>query len=363
MSSWPLFFIALALSLFGALMIYSASAVLGLKEADNPLLYLQKHALFLGVGWLLYFIIAEVNVLKLAKQRHLILFGILILLLSVMIPGLGHTGGGAERWIRLGPMTFQPSELVRLLIVFYMASTLVEKSSRLDSFNKGFLPLLIVVSLVMFLLLLQPDFGAAMGVFLLSASLWFVGGLPLGYFAGLLLFSVPAVLVILFQESYRAERVFAFLDPWSDAQGGGFQLIQSLMGVYEGGWMGLGLGNSEQKLFYLPKAHNDFIFSVVGEELGVFGLALVILLFCALMVVAARIARLQISHLGYLMAMGLAVFFSLPAILNMMVALGLLPTKGMALPFFSSGGSSLVVSMMALGVLQSLHRRRDEELI
>lgn len=356
LSHRPLFFLMLVLSLFGLVMIYSASAVLGMQRFGDGMYYVKKQTMFLGVGLILYFAVAQFNVLQWLKARLLFLMVGFLLLLAVLIPGLGVSAGGAQRWISLGVFSVQPSELVRLLLVFYLAATLAVKQDRLHSFNKGFMPLLVVTSLLMFMLLLQPDFGGAMGIFLLSVAMWFVGGVPISFLAGLAVLAAPAVVFVLFQASYRAERVMTFLNPWRDPQGSGFQVIQSFAAFYEGGWTGVGLGNSTQKLFYLPEAHTDFIFSLIGEELGVLGVFFVVALFVALLWMGSRVARIQKSSMGYYLATGITLFLCVPACLNMMVAMGLLPTKGLPLPFLSAGGSSLLVSLMALGALQSLYR-------
>jgi cell division protein FtsW len=213
----------------------------------------------------------------------------------------------------------------------------------------------------MILLILQPDFGSAMSIFMVSVALWFVGGVPMAYLGGLFILSLPAVLLLVMRASYRAKRVITFLDPYSDPQGAGFQVIQSFMAFFQGGWTGVGLGNSQQKLFYLPEAHTDFIFSILGEELGVAGVVAVVGLFLLLLFQGARITRAQHSTIGYYLGAGVTLFLALPAMLNMMVTMGMLPTKGLPLPFFSSGGSSLLVSLAALGVLQSLDARRNED--
>ena len=279
--------------------------------------------------------------------------------LLVMLPGLGSTGGGAQRWISLGFLRFQPSELVRLLLVFYLSATLVAKSEKMNHFNKGFLPLLVVTCLLMGLLLLQPDFGGAMNVLALSLVLWFVGGIPMSYLLGLGVLILPAVAVVAMNQAYRAKRVFTFLEPYEDIQGSGFQVIQSFLAFLNGGWTGVGIGNSQQKLYYLPKAHTDFIFSVLGEEMGVVGIVVVVSLFVGLLFLGMRIARSQRENFGYYLGIGLTLFLVLPALLNMMVTMGLLPTKGLPLPFFSSGGSAFLSALMALGALQALHRRAD----
>lgn len=360
-SNKTLLAIGLALSCFGLVMVYSSSAVLGMQKYGDGLYFVKRQLLPFFVGWGLYFLISQISVLKLLKLRLLYLFLSIALLVAVLLPGLGVTAGGAQRWISLVYFQFQPSEIVKVFLVFYLASTLALRQDRLSSFNKGFLPLLIVTSVLMFLLILQPDFGGAMNILLISLALWFVGGVSLSYLGGLMILSLPALLFVLFQASYRVQRVMTFLDPWKDPQGAGFQVIQSYLSFYEGGWSGLGLGNSQQKLFYLPEAHTDFIFSVVGEELGVVGVAFIVLLFAGLLVTGARIARKQASLAGYFLAIGLTVFLCLPALLNMFVALGLLPTKGLPLPFISYGRSSLMVSLVALGVMQSLSSRSEEE--
>jgi len=352
----PLFILGILLSFFGLLMIYSASAVLGMQKFGDGLFYVKKQATFLAIGWGLYFLVSQINVVKLCKGRLVFLGLGMFLLIAVMIPGLGQTAGGAQRWLSLGFITIQPSELVRLLLVFYLAGTLAIKQDRLYSFNRGFLPLLVVTSTLMLLLLFQPDFGGAMGILLLSIALWFVGGVPIPFLAGLAVLAVPAVVFVIFSASYRAERVMTFLNPWKDPQGAGFQVIQSFAAFYQGGWTGVGLGNSTQKLFYLPEAHTDFIFSLIGEELGVLGVFMVVSLFVTLLLFGSRIAKVQETVEGYYVATGVTFFLCVPATLNMMVTLGLLPTKGLPLPFFSYGGSSLLVSLISLGILQSLVR-------
>lgn len=360
-SHMPLFTIGVLLTAFGLLMIYSSSAVMGLQKYGDSLFYVKKQAVFLTIGWVLYFVIAQIPLIRWAQLRMGFLFVGLALLIAVLIPGVGMKAGGAQRWISLGFGQFQPSELARLLLVFYLAATITLRSDRLQSFNRGFLPLFIVTMTMMLLLILQPDFGGAMSVLVLSIALWFIGGVPMTYLGGLFILALPAVVLLVMNAGYRAKRIMVFLNPWADPQGAGFQVIQSYLGFFQGGWSGVGLGNSQQKLFYLPEAHTDFIFSVLGEELGVVGIVAVIGLFLSLLYCGVRITKSQISSFGFYLGTGVTLFIVLPAMLNMMVTLGLLPTKGLPLPFFSSGGSSLLVCLMALGVLQSLYAKRDED--
>lgn len=353
--------LGILLSAFGLLMIYSSSAVMGLQKYGDGLYYVKKQGAFLLLGWILYFVLAQVPWVRLSKMRMIFLFFALALLVMVLIPGVGSKAGGAQRWISMIGFRFQPSELARLLLVFYLAATLHIRANRLGSFNRGFLPLLVISGIMMLLLILQPDFGGAMSVFVLSLALWFIGGVPMAYLGGLFILMLPAILLLVMQAGYRAKRVMTFLDPWQEPQGAGFQVIQSFMAFFQGGWNGVGIGNSQQKLFYLPEAHTDFIFSILGEELGVVGVVVVVGLFLILLYQGARITRSQHSTFGYYLGAGVTLFLVLPAMLNMMVTMGMLPTKGLPLPFFSSGGSSLLVSLMALGILQSLHSRRDED--
>lgn len=361
LSHLPLFGLGLLLTAFGLLMIYSSSAVMGLQKYGDALYFVKKQSVFLIGGWILYFVVAQIPIVRLAKWRMHFLFLAVFLLLFVFIPGLGASAGGARRWLNLGFTRFQPSELARLLLVFYIAATLTLRSDRLKSFNKGFLPLLVVTGFMMLLLVLQPDFGGAMSVLLLSVALWFIGGVPMSYLLGLAILTLPAIVLIVMKAAYRAKRVLTFLDPYADAQGSGFQVIQSYLAFFNGGWTGVGIGNSEQKLFYLPEAHTDFIFSVLGEELGVVGVFLIASMFLGFLYMGSRITRSQISSFGYYLGCGVTLFIAVPAMLNMMVTLGLLPTKGLPLPFFSSGGSSILVCLLALGVLQSLNARCNED--
>ncbi len=360
-SSLPLFGLGFLLTGFGLLMIYSSSAVMGLQKYGDSLYYVKKQGLFLIGGWLLYFICAQIPFVRLVKYRMYFLGSAFLILLLVFLPGLGASAGGAQRWLNFGFTRFQPSEVARLLLVFYIAATLVMRGDRLSTFNKGFLPLLIVTGVMMSLLILQPDFGSAMSVLILSVALWFLGGVPMSYLAGLAILTLPAIALIVMKAAYRAKRVLTFLDPYADVQGSGFQVIQSFVAFFNGGWTGVGIGNSQQKLFYLPEAHTDFIFSVLGEELGVVGVVLIISLFLGILYWGARVTRAQISSFGYYLGAGMTLFIVLPALLNMMVTFGMLPTKGLPLPFFSSGGSSLLACLIALGVLQSLNARRNED--
>lgn len=357
LSNLPLFFTALGASLFGLLMIYSSSAILGMQRFSDGLFFVKNQALSLAAGWVLYFLIAQLPIYRLTRYRIFFLLGAVVILLLVFLPGLGVSAGGAQRWINLGFATFQPAEFVRLFLIFYLAGTLVEKKDKLHSFNRGFLPLLLVSSILMFLLVLQPDFGSAMSVLILSYGLWFVGGVPWGYLLGLAVLVAPAMMLVLFQASYRVQRLMTFLDPWKDPQGAGFQVIQSFMAFFEGGWLGVGLGNSQQKLFYLPEAHTDFIFSVVGEELGLFGVFIVVSLFISILYFGIQISRQQSSQVSYYLGLGLVMMLCMPALLNMMVTLGMLPTKGLPLPLLSYGRNSAMVSLIALGMLQSLNFR------
>jgi cell division protein FtsW len=279
------------------------------------------------------------------------LAGVALLLVLVLVPGVGVAMGGATRWIPLGPIHFQPSEAAKFAIAVYLAYSLEKKQSHLGTFAIGILPHLVFAGLVLALILVEPDYGTTITLGALLFAMMFVSGVRLRHLVLLLAAAVPAAWVVLMGADFRRERVLAFLDPWARAQDTAFQLIQSLLAFRAGGLTGTGLGESEQKLFYLPSAHTDFIFSVIGEEWGVLGVIVVVALFFSL-VARGVLTSLEAPDLfGRLLGIALASLIGLQACVNMGVVTGLLPTKGLTLPLVSYGGSSLVLTLAMLGVL------------
>jgi len=285
-----------------------------------------------------------------------------LLLVLVFVPKIGITAGGARRWIRLWPSTFQPSELVKLAMVIFLARYLSQPDYKTDSIYSFFIPVAIMgVFQVVFLK--EPDFGATMSLGLITLVMLIISGIRLKYPLSLTVLIIPISLKLLL-EPYRFRRILSFLDPWKDPQGGGFQLTQSFIALGSGGFSGIGLGESKQKLSFLPESHTDFIFSLVGEELGFIGASIVVCLFFFLFMRGIRIAnKAADDRFAYYLASGLSMMIALQALINFFVATGLAPTKGLPLPFVSYGGSALLVNMVAVGILLNVSRGVKETII
>jgi cell division protein FtsW len=280
----------------------------------------------------------------------------LLTLVLVLVPGLGVARGGARRWLHLGPLGLQPSEFAKLAAVLYLAASLTRKAGLLGSFRRGVLPHCLVVGLMGGLILLEPDFGTAALAAALLAVMLFAGGVPARLILAPLLMALPVAAYAVLREGYRVRRIFAFLNPELDPLGMNFQLKQSFIAFGSGGLWGRGLGESRQKMFYLPEAHTDFVFSVVGEELGLAGALLVLGLFAAVGVRGFRIALRHPDPFASLLAFGVTASLVLQAVVNVGVVLGCLPTKGLALPFLSYGGSAMIAALVQVGVLVALAR-------
>ena len=348
---------ALLLAAIGLVMVYSAS--IAMAEAERftgfkPGYFLVRHSLYLGIGLAFAFALFRVPVWLWQKASpYLFVAGILLLVL-VLIPGVGREVNGARRWMPLGIATFQPSELMKLCVVLYAADYTVRKAAFMDDFRKGFLPMFGVMTFVAFVLLREPDFGALVVVTTIAMSILFLGGLNWRLFVGLAGLLAGAFAVLILSSPYRLQRILGFMDPWADAFGKGYQLSHSLIAFGRGEWLGVGLGASVEKLFYLPEAHTDFLLAVIAEELGFAGVAAVITLFLFLVHRAFAVGRQAASLERYyaaLVAQGIGVWLAAQAFINMGVNMGLLPTKGLTLPLLSFGGTGIVVNCMALAIL------------
>jgi len=348
---------ATLLAAIGLVMVYSAS--IAMAEAERltgfrPGYFLMRHGAYLAVG--LAFAAATFRVPLWLWQKSapwLFLLGSL-LLVAVLIPGIGREVNGSRRWIPLGFMGFQPSEVMKLFAVLYAADYTVRKAAFMDDFRKGFLPMFGVMTLIAFLLLREPDFGALVVITTISMAILFLGGLNWRLFAGLAILLAAAFVVMIVSSPYRLQRILGFMDPWSDAYGKGYQLSHSLIAFGRGEWLGVGLGASVEKLFYLPEAHTDFLLAVIAEELGFAGVAAVITLFLFLVHRAFAVGRQAASlerYFAALVAQGIGVWLAAQAFINMGVNMGLLPTKGLTLPLLSFGGTGIVVNCMAVAVV------------
>ena len=344
----------IALVVLGTVMVSSASISVADRDMGEPLFFLSRHLGGLLVGCLVALTVILIPIDVWFRLNWLLLLGSMTLLIVVLLPGLGHTVNGSTRWLDIGPLTLQSSEPARLCLLLYLASYVVRHQQELGTSLLGFLKPMLVVTLACVLLLAEPDFGAAVVLTVTSMGLLFVGGARLRDFALSFLVALVALSTLALSSSYRVQRLTAFLDPWADPYASGFQLTQSLIAIGRGGWLGVGLGDSVQKLFYLPEAHTDFVFAVMAEELGFVGVTLAVFLFGVIVFRAValgpRAAALGMPFHG-LVSTGLAMTLGLQALINMGVNTGLLPTKGLTLPLISYGRTSAVVTLLSLGLL------------
>jgi cell division protein FtsW len=344
----------------GALMIYSTTSVITpvlAKKGVSEFYYFKRHLFTILIGFGFMLIAYRINPNFIKKASIPLLIFSFVLLILVFMPGIGVSAGGARRWIRLWPSTFQPSELVKLAMVIFLARYISMPGFRTDSFVSFLKPVLVMV-LFQILILKQPDFGAAMSLAFITFAMLFLSGVRLKYIASLLVLALPVVIKLAMQP-YRLKRITSFLNPWDDPQGSGFQLIQSFIALGSGGLAGVGLGSSKQKLAYLPESHTDFIFSIIGEEFGFFGVTIVIAFFLFLFIKGIEIANRTKDQFVYYLATGLSLMIALQALINFAVATGMVPTKGLPLPFISYGGSSLLVNMAAVGILLKISKGEE----
>ena len=347
---------ALLLLSIGLVMIYSASIAIAEAQfgADRAGHYLVRHSIYLAVGLMLGFIAFQVPMQIWRKGVSYLFLISVSLLVLVLVPGIGHEVNGSQRWIPLLVVNLQPSEFMKFAMILYAADYVNRKAEDLSFLLKGFLPITIVLAIVGFLLLLEPDFGAFFVVTALAMSILFLGGVSLKIFIGLISILAAGLYGLILSSPYRLDRVVAFMDPWADPYGKGYQLSHALIAFGRGEWLGVGLGGSVEKLFYLPEAHTDFILSVLAEELGFVGVTIVIILFAGLIRRAFVIGRLAAKldmPFSALVAQGIGVWIGLQAVINMGVNMGVLPTKGLTLPLLSFGGSSITAICIALAVL------------
>jgi cell division protein FtsW len=340
--------------IIGIIMVYSSSSISAADRCGTDTYYLKKQIAFAAIGFLLLFIARNIRYQLLKRFVYLILGLSIVSLILVLIPGLGKTIGGATRWLRVGPVSFQPSEFAKLSLVIFLAYSLSAKEDKMKSFSVGFLPHLLLTLFMAGLVLAQPDFGTAMMVLILFFLLVFAGGGRIKHLASCAALAAVGGYLLIITTNYRLDRLTAFLDPWKDASDTGFQIIQSFLALGSGGLWGTGLGNGTQKLFYLPEPHTDFIFSILGEELGFVGTCTIIVLFGVMIYCGIKICLKAPDLFGTYLALGITAFIGLHAAINLGVVMGLLPTKGSTLPFISYGGTSLVINLTSMGILLNI---------
>lgn len=351
-----LLMIALFLGVVGLVMIYSASGILAGKNYQDSAFFLKRQFLWMGIAFFSFLIVSRIPLDRLRDWVAPMTLVVFALLIAVLLPGIGSEVNGARRWIRLGPAAFQPSEAAKLFTVIYLSHYVVKKGDRIRDFLEGLAPALVVIGLQVALILVEPDLGMTVTILALATLLLFLGGVSFKHLASLGLLMIPLVLYWIFKTPYRRERVMSYLNPWSDPSASGFQMIQSYLALGSGGIFGNGLGEGRQKLFFLPEPHTDFIFALIGEELGLIGTLSLLLLYVFLLWKGTRIAGSVEDPFHRMLAMGTTLMMTLPALMNMGVVTGLLPTKGLALPFVSYGGSSLLMNWVAMGLLYNVSR-------
>lgn len=353
-----LLLVSAALLFVGLVMISSASIDIAEARNGNPFHYVTRHAIFIFIAMTAGFITYQIPTSWWFSSGWLLLFLALALLAIVLLPAVGKTVNGSTRWIALGSVNIQPSEIAKLFLVAYLAGYLVRRNTEIVNSWWGFIKPMLVLGFAGMLLLMEPDLGATVVIGAAFVSMMFLGGAKLGRFVILLIVCVLLLVLLIQLQPYRLERLIGYTDPWEHQFGAGYQLTQSLIAFGRGEWLGVGLGNSVQKQFYLPEAHTDFVYAILAEEFGLLGSLLMVGLFSILVIRGLSIASLaqrQGRFFSAYFAYGLSMLIAVQAFINMGVNMGLLPTKGLTLPLVSYGGSSLVVSCMIIGVLLRIH--------
>ncbi len=356
----PLLFVVAGMVVFGLLMVYSSSFIYAQERTGDGFAFIKKQLFFAVAGFVGMLAICRVNYRKWSDWAYPALGVATLLLVLVLIPGVGAKVGGAQRWIRLGFLNFQPGELAKFAVLIFVARQLVRKQDRIRKLVPGMLSHFIVPAPAFLLLLAQPDFGTTVMIVMVMFFLLFLAGVPKRFLGAAAVGAGGLAALLVLSTPYRRARLMTFFDPWTDAAGKGFQVIQSMVGLHNGSFWGVGLGNGKEKLFYLPEAHNDFIFAVIGEELGFLGVAAVVSAFVYFMYRGLKIGweayRKHADLFGLFLAAGITLVLGLQGLVNMAVVMGLLPTKGLTLPFISYGGSALFIDLIAVGILLSVGR-------
>jgi cell division protein FtsW len=338
----------------GTVMIYSSSSILAMERFRDGQFFLKKQIFFLVLGLLVMVLMTRIPYYKLRKLAWPGIVISFILLIAVWIPPLGVRAGGAVRWLNLGVFSFQVSELAKVSMILFLAHFLTQRINHVREIAQGLLIPLGITGVVVGLILLQPDFGTTIIIAVITLMMIFLAGGRILHLAGVVSLFIPVAVWLLLHKSYRLTRLMAFLDPWKDPRNSGFQIIQSLIAFGSGGPFGVGIGDGMQKLFYLPEPHTDFILSVIAEESGFIGVGLILLLYIVLIIRGFQISLKAPEIFGNLLASGLTMLLAMEAFINIAGVMGLIPLKGLALPFLSYGGTSLIMSLSIVGILLNI---------
>lgn len=352
-----LFGAVILISIFGIVMIYSASSIWAEFKFHDAFKYVKQQSFFFIVGIIVMLISSKIDLDFIKKKANLILIGCLILLALVLIPGIGQVRNGSRSWFGFGGLGIQPSEFAKIGLIIFTAKYLQNNQKNMKDIKKGALPIFLVIGIFFLLIMLEPDFGTAFVITLTLVCLIFVSGLKISFFVKLGLLGILGVVALIIAAPYRMARIISFLNPWSDPLGSGYQIIQSLYAIGPGGILGQGFMKSRQKHFYLPEPQTDFIFSIISEEFGFLGVIIVCSFFFLLFYRMIKIAMASKDLFKKYLAFGLAFGIFIQAGLNLAVVVGLIPVTGVTLPFFSYGGSSLLVSMLSVGLVLNVSRK------
>jgi cell division protein FtsW len=352
-----IFMASLLLTGFGIVAVYSASAVVAIDRHQDSYFFLRRQMLYTALGLAAMILVMQIHYRHLQKWAPPLLGISLLLLIMVYVPALSKEAGGARRWLQFGRFSFQPAELSKVTLILYLAQQLASRRRRQGTFLDSYLPLALVSGSVFLLTLFQPDLGTAILLLSVASLVLFVGGVRLRYLLGSLLAILPLLYVTLVHVGFRWRRLLAFWDPWSVRLDAGFQIVQSLLAFGKGGILGVGPGGGKQKLFFLPEAHTDFVFAVIGEEFGFLGCTVVLGLFGMLLWGGMLVAWRSDDLFARYLASGITSMIMLQAVMNIAVVVGYLPTKGLPLPFVSLGGSSLIMTLVSVGILLGISAR------
>jgi cell division protein FtsW len=342
-------------------MVYSASSSIGMEEHNSAFFYMKKQILFFCISLCVMFVAASFPYKLYRSFSYFILFAAISLLIAVLLPALSIKAGGANRWIHVAGITFQPSEFTKLALILFLGYSLSKKQEQIRLFSVGFFPHLVVFSLLSFLIIIQPDFGTIVVLGMITWGMMFIAGVKLLHLLSPLPLVIPVLYFFVYKVDYRLERILVFLNPWADPYNAGYQITHSLKAFGSGGIFGKGIGLGMQKMHYLPEPHTDFIFSIIGEELGLIGVIIILCLYLILLLKGVNIAKKAGTVFGAITAAGLTIYIAVQVIINTGVALGALPTKGLTLPFISYGGTSLIINMAAIGILMNIGASKDDE--
>ena len=357
-----LLFAVILIAIFGIVMIYSASSIWALYKFGDAFKYVKAQSAFFIIGLFLIFIFSKIDINILYKKSNLILLCCFILLVLVLIPGIGTVRNGSRSWFGIGGLGIQPSEFAKLGLIIYVSKYLSSNNRIIKDIRKGVFPILLVIGVFFLLIMLEPDFGTGMVIVLTLVVMIFTSGVKLSFFVKVGLVGLLGIVLLIIVAPYRMERIVSFLNPWVDPLGSGYQIIQSLYAIGPGGLLGQGFMESRQKQFYLPEPQTDFIFSIISEEFGFLGILIVSSFLLFIFYRILRIALRQNNLFKKYLTFGLGFGIIIQSILNISVVIGLIPVTGVTLPFMSYGGSSLLISMMSVGIILNVSREDDKSL-